>query len=144
MDEWMLTFVILRSSIDTLHMLQRPSQFTSHSPLTTTKFSCWISGRVWNKERILSSRWKKNSEHNYIQSLCFKVINPLTLILLTWRMWWPPNNASKWHMGFNSAFKVLNDELNTIGHLLALLGAHPILHISRIRVNIFLVWDNIL
>jgi len=32
----------------------------------------------------------------------------LTLILLTWRIWWAPNNASKWKMGFKSAFKVLN------------------------------------
>jgi cytochrome b561 len=24
----------------------------------------------------------------------------LTLILLTWRIWWAPNNASKWQMGF--------------------------------------------
>jgi len=31
----------------------------------------------------------------------------LTLILLTWRKWWAPNNASKWQMGFNSAFKEL-------------------------------------
>ena len=30
----------------------------------------------------------------------------LTLILLTWRIWWA-NNASKWQMGFNSAFKGL-------------------------------------
>ena len=30
----------------------------------------------------------------------------------------------------------LNAELNPICHLLALLGAHHILHISRIRVNI--------
>jgi hypothetical protein len=30
----------------------------------------------------------------------------------------------------------LNAELNSICHLLALLGAYPILHISRIRVNI--------
>ena len=29
----------------------------------------------------------------------------------------------------------LNAELNPICHLLALLGAHPILHISRIRVK---------
>jgi len=34
--------------------------------------------------------------------------NSLTLILLTWRIWWAPNNASRWQMGFNSAFKVLN------------------------------------
>jgi len=31
----------------------------------------------------------------------------LTLILLTWRIWWVPNNASRWQMGFNSAFKGL-------------------------------------
>jgi len=27
--------------------------------------------------------------------------------MLTWRKWWTPNNASKWQMGFNSAFKGL-------------------------------------
>jgi hypothetical protein len=37
----------------------------------------------------------------------------LTLILLTWRKWWAPNNASKWQMGFNSAFKRLTEELLT-------------------------------
>jgi hypothetical protein len=31
----------------------------------------------------------------------------LTLTLLTWRIWWAPNNARKWHRGFNSTFKVL-------------------------------------
>jgi len=31
----------------------------------------------------------------------------LTLILLTWRMWWVPNNASRWQMGCNWAFKGL-------------------------------------
>ena len=36
------------------------------------------------------------------------LVNDLTLMLLTWRKWWTPNNASKWKMGFNSAFKGLN------------------------------------
>ena len=31
----------------------------------------------------------------------------LTLILLMWRIGWAPNNASRWQMGFNSAFKGL-------------------------------------
>jgi len=31
----------------------------------------------------------------------------LTLTPLTWRIWWAPNNASKWQMGFNLAFKGL-------------------------------------
>jgi hypothetical protein len=35
-----------------------------------------------------------------------------------------------------SLFNPLNAKLNPICHLLALLGAHPILHISRIRVNV--------
>jgi len=36
---------------------------------------------------------------------------------------------------FAHIFNPLNAELNSICHLLALLGAHPILHISRIKVN---------
>ena len=32
---------------------------------------------------------------------------PSTLILLTWRIWWVPNSASKGQMGFNLAFKGL-------------------------------------
>ena len=49
--------------------------------------------------------------YNYLNFLC---ICPwsyssswqicFTLILLTWRIWWAPNNASSWQMGFNSAF----------------------------------------
>jgi len=31
----------------------------------------------------------------------------LTLILLTWRIWLAPNNASRWQMGFKSVFKGL-------------------------------------
>ena len=36
--------------------------------------------------------------------------NILTLTLLMWRIWWAPNNASKWQMGLNSAFKRLSTE----------------------------------
>jgi hypothetical protein len=38
-------------------------------------------------------------------------------------------------MGFKSVFNPLNAESNPICHLLALLGAHHILHVSRIRVK---------
>jgi hypothetical protein len=37
-------------------------------------------------------------------------------------------------------FNSLNAELNLICHLLALLGAHHILRVSRIRVNIWRKW----
>ena len=36
----------------------------------------------------------------------------LTLILLTWRIWWAPNSVSKWQMGFNSAFKGLMSSIS--------------------------------
>ena len=36
----------------------------------------------------------------------------LTLILLTWTIWRAPTNASKWRMGFKSAFKGLKNQGN--------------------------------
>jgi hypothetical protein len=69
------------------------------------------------------------------KKVTYIVLNPLnadlTLILLTWNIGWAPNNASKWQIKFNSAFK----GLNLICHLLALLGAHHIFHVNKIRVN---------
>ena len=38
------------------------------------------------------------------------MIDVLTLILLTWRIWWAPNNSNRWQMGFNSAFEGLMSE----------------------------------
>ena len=32
----------------------------------------------------------------------------LTLNTLTWKIWWAHNNAGRWQMGLNSAFKGLN------------------------------------
>ena len=46
--------------------------------------------------------------HIYIYDISSLRVNDLTLILLTWRKWWTPNNASKWQMGFNSAFEGLS------------------------------------
>jgi len=43
----------------------------------------------------------------YLRSYNIKLSYILTLILLTWRIWSAPNNASKWQMGFNSLFKGL-------------------------------------
>ena len=41
----------------------------------------------------------------WILCLLFKNIFNLTLILLTWRIWWAPNNASRLQMGFNWRLK---------------------------------------
>ena len=44
----------------------------------------------------------------YIYDISSLRVNDLTLILLTWRKWLAPNNASRQQMGFNSGFKGLN------------------------------------
>ena len=56
----------------------------------------------------LSSHWKDFHEIWYLRIFLKsfeKIQVSLTLILLTWRIWWAPNSASRWQMGFNSAFK---------------------------------------
>jgi len=42
-----------------------------------------------------------------INLLCPSQERGLTLILLTWRIWWSPNIVSRWQMKFNSVFKGL-------------------------------------
>jgi len=42
--------------------------------------------------------------------LSVSLLPALTLILLTWRIWWATNNASRWQMKFHSAFKGLNQD----------------------------------
>jgi len=58
---------------------------------------------------IQSSFQQVMSQTEYALCCCWWHYSWLTLILLTWRIWWAPNNASKWQMGFNSAFKGLID-----------------------------------
>ena len=115
------------------------------------------------------SRWVFRRRSVWFSARCSVglLFHPLkadfTLTLLTWRIWWAPNNANRLKMGFNSAFKGLKSPLtltlltwriwwapinaskwqmgfnsafkglNPICHLLALLGTHLILHVSGIR-----------
>ena len=65
---------------------------------------CWTI-KWWKAIQILTLRLIMS--YIYIYDISSLRVNDLTLILLTWRKW-TPNNASKWQMGFNSAFKGLN------------------------------------
>jgi len=44
----------------------------------------------------------------YIYDISTLRVKDLTFILLTWRKWLAPNNASREQMGFNSGFKRLS------------------------------------
>jgi hypothetical protein len=49
--------------------------------------------------------------------------------------------TGEWGNLYSEKLNPLNAKLNPICHLLALLGAHHILHVSRIRVNDIQVCD---
>jgi len=56
--------------------------------------------------------WSRNIKNGcsiyiYIYDISRLKVNNLTLILLMWRKWWAPNNASKYQMGFNMGLKGL-------------------------------------
>jgi hypothetical protein len=53
------------------------------------------------------------------------------------KIFWPKRDAitREWRKLHNEELNPLNAELNSICHLLALLGVHHFLHVSRIRVN---------
>jgi uncharacterized membrane protein len=52
---------------------------------------------------LLELRASQEIPHN----MAFSSLLSLTLTLLTWRIWWASNNASRWQIGFNSAFEEL-------------------------------------
>ena len=49
--------------------------------------------------------WTTSPMHIKIHGVTYH--RPLTLHQLTWKIWRAPNNASRWQLGFNSAFKGL-------------------------------------
>ena len=58
----------------------------------------------------------------------------LTLILLTWTIWRAPTNASKWRMGFNSAFNPLAPNVVYIRRTAQLTSRRYILNIYSTNV----------
>ena len=64
-----------------------------------------INNKIWSSYTETKIRIQFEQTVNLCTSSRTTVL--LTLILLTWSIGWVPNNASRWQMGFNSAFKGL-------------------------------------
>ena len=75
---------------------------SEHVLIITFPRQQWLRERTWMSHLYVDLYWLSGSVMK----------TPLTLILLTWRIWWAPNNASKWEKGFNSAFKELKVNFN--------------------------------
>ena len=65
---------------------------------------CGSSPSILNTSRTTSTATRRHTHETWI----FLTLNPLT-----WKIWWAPNNASRWQMGFNSACKGLNTTTRT-------------------------------
>jgi hypothetical protein len=63
----------------------------------------------WHQLDRFSRMWMKFASRCPWQNANVIVtgFHSLTLSPLMWRIWWAPNNASRWQMGFNWAFKGL-------------------------------------
>jgi len=69
--------------------------------LPAKEHACVVLCPLFNRQSDRLSQ-----EHDFKRTVRWNN-STLTLILQTWRIWWVPNNASKWQMGFNSEFKGL-------------------------------------
>ena len=100
--------VVLSSSNSTWRwsQLYLPQRTYSGHGLTSKKTL------IFNNTAVINSNLTRGMSVQIIpltsSTKCALAMIALTLTLLTWRIWWAPNNASKWRMGFNSAFKGLN------------------------------------
>ena len=100
------------------------SIFLNHSIyyFMMTKFNWWLVFVYWTQ-----NVWQVGYL-DYVFACCSTV--QIGRILLSER-----------HMSRSQHINPSNAELNPICHLLILLRAHPILHVSRIRVKVFVVFN---
>jgi len=79
---------------------------------------CSVSVASWPNMDTLHCKWELlsraprefflvNVENMIVPTALYEPFTSLTLILLTWRIWRAPNNASRWQVEFNWAFKWL-------------------------------------
>jgi len=79
------------------------------APIYKTGVMCIAQYGVTIFPPITAVIQNENLKSHYLCQV-LSVIGFLTHIMLMWRIWWAPNNASKWQMGFNSAFKYLTSK----------------------------------
>ena len=114
--------------------------FHLHRQVDVTCLWRWNRQSVPKRRHINSRRWgiTQKKAHNMFQSFTL----PLGRKMDDWNMSYRNNNTRMYNVQVlcyicNGLLLInpLNAELNPICHLLALLGSHHILHVSRIRVN---------
>jgi hypothetical protein len=102
---WWKSMIFILSSLETVH------DTVQHRYCIFSMLYCLL--RIGYVRIPYFHMYKREIERKYTVNVQCSVqytlllLFYLTLILLTWRIWWAPNNASKWQMGFNLAYKGL-------------------------------------
>jgi len=121
---WMPGFSLSTSHVGFIVTRVAPEQFFSLqvfqiSLISSHQCCLLIHSSTTDAKYNLSRCWHCQKKHSLCSSSFLSSLLSVPQLLIT----------------FVSTLNPLNAELNPICHLLALLGAHQILHVSRIRVN---------
>jgi hypothetical protein len=81
--------------------------------LASSCLSVYLTVRPHGTSPLPPDACSRNLIFVYFSKICRENSVSLTLILLTWRLRWGPNNASRWQIGFHKVFKVLKPDKNT-------------------------------
>ena len=127
------TFILIKTTAflrRTVRQNQYPNNYIESGPRSIhtwySKSSNFDQNCIWSKhvnlqyqispspyiENTLGKHKMKTYKHRTHATYLRLTLNPLT-----WKIWWAPNNASRWQTGFNSAFKGLNHSLHPQGLL---------------------------
>jgi len=100
-----------------------PSEWLSKQHFIIKYFGNLLNDSASNisSSNILGTFWMTQQATDYHQiptdkkasssNLNFNILkHKLALALLTWRIWWAPNNTSRWQIGFHLAFEGLNSK----------------------------------
>ena len=146
-DRWELT-AWMTDILSDRHTDRPPHSCTEWTTrLSTPWFTDWLTDPTTDLLTDRPSQRLNDQQSNYMdQFIRFSKNSPKLyrthrfslssqiLPFITFLSQIPPVHAlSSWFLN------PLNAKLNTICHLLALLGAHHILHVSRIRVNVYII-----
>jgi len=121
-DTWYLLFYtddcLVCSFIRPCIPYSHPYRITSTKCRVNTVVSSWwwahsrpkhVEIDKYTKNKLCTKLALFTRLYRNVRSTKHKILDSclLTLILLTWRIWWAPNNASRWQVGFNLTFKGL-------------------------------------
>jgi hypothetical protein len=122
------SFYLQNTCIQKTRLAQRNKPISQQSTLLS-KMTDWTYS--------INHPWQQNKSYLYSEmfrefpSLCSAFSCTVNLMLCKLSAYRPSGSPT-----YTMSLNPLNAELNPICHFLALLGAHPILHVSRIRVKI--------